>query len=678
MNGPVSVKISDNIGWVTIDNPPVNATSQAVRAGLMEAVSEVQGCRLAVLCCTGKTFVAGGDMSEFDTPPVEPHLPNVVNAIEQSDVPFVALMQGNVLGGGLELAMACAFRVAHPDTHFGLPEVNVGLIPGAGGTQRAPRLFGWDMAIDMACFGKMKTVDELLEVGAVDAIADHLHRAVCTMKGPRPTPVSRRTISAMTDTDRDALHSKVTKAAKGRQAPLHNFTALEWATEPFEKAQPRERALHLELRESAESVALRHVFFSERKVTRPAALKHIEARPITRVAIIGGGLMGAGIAAACLNSNLTVSIIERDEASVKTAQDNVAQLMQGALKRGKINQSTLDQRMAQFGAGADYALCSDADLAIEAVFEDLDAKRAVFKSLESVVRDNALLATNTSYINPDDIFRGISGQDRCLGLHFFSPAHIMKLVEVVQASSTSDTALATGFSFASALRKTPVMSGICDGFIGNRILAAYRRAAEYLLADGALPQEVDAAMTKFGMAMGPFTAQDMSGLQIAHANRRRQDADRSPNERYVSISDRLCSRNRFGRRSSAGWYDYTHGKAAVASTVTTLIEGYSKDQGIARRTFSASDIQTQLLAAMANEGARIVEEGIALNDATVDVVKTAGYGFARHRGGPMHWANVVGRDAVMAALNTLDVASPGSWPRATRYIDTLTQRKISE
>ncbi|MEP3295066.1 3-hydroxyacyl-CoA dehydrogenase NAD-binding domain-containing protein [Tateyamaria sp.] len=678
MNVPVSVKVSDNIGWVTINNPPVNATSQAVRAGLMEAVSRVKGCNLAVLCCTGKTFVAGGDMSEFDAPPVEPHLPDVVNAIEQSDVPFVALMQGNVLGGGLELAMACAFRIAHPGTRFGLPEVNVGLIPGAGGTQRAPRLLGWDMAIDMACLGKMKTANELVVVGAVDLITDHLQGAVSTLQGPRPTPVSRRNIPTMTDTHRDALHSKVTKAAKGRQAPLHNLTALEWATEPFEKAQRRERALHLELRGSAESVALRHVFFSERKATRPAALKHIEARPVTRVAIVGGGLMGAGIAAACLNRNLTVSITERDEASVKAAQDNVAQLMQGALKRGKINQSALDQRMAQFRAGADYALCADADLAIEAVFEDLDAKRAVFKALEGVVRDDALLATNTSYLNPDDIFSDISGQNRCLGLHFFSPAHIMKLVEVVQASSSSDTTLATGFSFASALRKTPVLSGICDGFIGNRILAAYRRAAEYLLADGALPQEVDAAMTKFGMAMGPFAAQDMSGLQIALAFRRRQDAHRAPIERYVTISDQLCALDRLGKRTNAGWYDYSTGKPEADDAVSALIEQYSKDHGITRHSFSTGDIQTQLLAAMANEGARIVEEGIAQNNATVDVVKTSGYGFPRHRGGPMHWADVVGRDVVMAALDTLDAASPGSWPRATRYIDTPTQRKISK
>ncbi|MEP6268666.1 MAG: 3-hydroxyacyl-CoA dehydrogenase NAD-binding domain-containing protein [Paracoccaceae bacterium] len=677
MGDPVSVRFSDNIGWVTINNPPVNATSQAVRAGLMKAVNEVQGCSLAVLCCLGKTFVAGGDMSEFDAPPIEPHLPDVINAVENSGTPFVAMLHGTVLGGGLELAMACAFRVAQPNTRFGLPEVNVGLIPGAGGTQRAPRLLGWDMAVDMACLGKMKTASELFEVGGVDLVTDDLEGAVHHLLGRRPAPVSSRNIPVMSSAAHDALRAKVEKAAKGRQAPHHNFTALQWATEPFVKAQPRERALHLDLRGSAESVALRHIFFAERQATRPAALKGIEARPVTRVAIVGGGLMGAGIAAACLNSNLTVSIIERDAASIDTAKDNVTQLMQGALKRGKISQGQLDQRMGQFRAGADYALCVDADLAIEAVFEDLNAKRAVFKALQEVVPDNTLLATNTSYLNPDEIFKGIAGQDRCLGLHFFSPAHIMKLVEVVQTTSTSSTTLATGFSFASTLRKTPILSGICDGFIGNRVLAAYRRAAEYLLADGALPQDVDGAMTEFGMAMGPFEAQDMSGLQIAYANRRRQDADRAPRERYVTISDQLCSRKRFGKRSGAGWYDYTDGTAAVAPTVTTLIEGYSKDQGIARRAFSVAEIQVQLLTAMANEGARIVEEGVAQNASTVDVVKTAGYGFPRHRGGPMHWANTIGRQTVMTALNTLDAASPGSWPRATCFTDTHTQRKIS-
>ncbi len=669
MASPISVEMKGDIAWVTIDHPPVNATSTVVRAGLLRAVQDVQNARLAVLRCAGATFVAGGDMSEFDAPAQEPHLPDVVNAIEASNVPFVALLHGTVLGGGLEIAMACAFRVAHPKTRFGLPEVNVGLVPGAGGTQRAPRLFGWNMAFEMASLGQLKTEADLKAVGALNVVTEDLESAVNQFLGQKASRVSERVIGPMSDTQAAEFLQRAERAAKGWQAPSLNLGMLKLASEPFYESQPKERALHLELRNAPESNALRHQFFAERAVTKPAIIQDVSSGTLSQIAIVGGGLMGSGIAAACLMAGFAVTLIERDIAAADMAHQTVTSLLNGAVKRGKITAVKCNAQLDRLTTTDSYGHASSADLAIEAVFEDLTVKRNVMQRLAGVMREDAILATNTSYLNPDHIFEGLGHLNRCVGIHFFSPAHIMKLVEVVQTSNSSAEALVTAFSFAKSLHKTPVLSGICDGFIGNRILAAYRRAAEYMLADGALPKDIDAAMRKFGMAMGPFEAQDLSGLQIAFAHRRRQDATRDPNERYVTISDQLCALGRFGKRSGKGWYAYQEGSRTGTpdDKVEALIMEYSAKTGIARRSYSEDEVQTQLLAAMANEGAKIVEEGIAENAAAVDVVKVSGYGFPRHRGGPMHWAEHAAPGVVSKALRALDSASPGSWIRAIQF-----------
>lgn len=665
----VDVWVENGLAWVTVNNPPVNATSTAVRQGLLDAVAAVQGARLAILHCAGRTFIAGGDMSEFDAAPQEPHLPDVVNAIEASATPFVAAMHGTVLGGGLEIALGCAFRIAAPGTKFGLPEVNVGLIPGAGGTQRAPRLFGWDAAIDMACSGKLLSAEEAFALGAIDVISDDPEAAARSLALPVPTPVSQRPARPL---DGDWLTEKrvtLKNRARGQRAPLHNLDALSWATRPFAEGQPKERALHLSLRASDESRALRHAFFAERAVAQPAVIAGATPKDIARIAIVGGGLMGAGIAAACLGAGYEVAIIERDAESAGAAQDWVLGLIAGALKRGKIDQAKHDAQVAAFNTGVGYATARGADLAIEAVFEDVTVKKAAFAGLAEVLAEDAILATNTSYLDPRDIFDGIANPSRCVGLHFFSPAHIMKLLEVVRLPETSQETLATAFALAKRLRKVAVLSGICDGFIGNRMLAAYRRAAEYMLADGATPKQIDDAMRAYGMAMGPFEAQDMGGLQIAEANRRRQDATRPATERYVTISDQLCALGRTGQRVGKGWYAYETGDRApkVDPVVTDLIEQYSTENRITRRPYTQDRIQAQLLAVLANEGARIVEEGIAETDAAVDMVKLHGYGFPRWRGGPMCAAQTAGDDAIRAALDALEAQSPGSWVRAYRY-----------
>jgi 3-hydroxyacyl-CoA dehydrogenase len=665
----VRVEIKEDIAWVTIQNPPVNATSLSVRQGLLDAVEKVQGCKLAVLKCEGRTFIAGGDMTEFDKPPQEPHLPDVLDAIENSETPFLAFMHGTVLGGGFETAMACAYRYAKPGTRFGLPEVNVGLIPGAGGTQRAPRLLGWDAAIQMACLGQIMSAEELLKIGGIYAITDDVEHSITRLSEKRPIAVSQRLIENVPEEKWQEYHALIKKRVRGENAPIHNLDALKWAVEPYSEGQPKERALHLELRQSDQSKALRHIFFAERAASTPQRIKGVTPKPIKRIVIVGGGLMGSGIAAACLNANYQVAIIEQSKDAAQSAQSNVDKILQGGFERGKISSEELATRKEAFSTHSNYEVAANADLAIEAVFEDINAKREVFSKLQDVMKDDAILATNTSYLDPETIFENIENKARCVGLHFFSPAHIMKLLEVVELPITSKETLATAFQLAKKLRKMPVISGICDGFIGNRMLAAYRRAAEYLLADGAYPHEVDAAMRGFGMAMGPFETQDLSGLQIGYANRRRQDATRNKNERYITIADQLFEKGRLGRKSGKGWYAYNENSKGpiVDEAVIKVVDDYRKQNSLNPICFSKEDIQNLLMSAMVNEGARIVEESIAENSASVDVVKVHGYGFPRYKGGPMQWAQSVGDDFIKNGLTRLEKASPNSWIRANRF-----------
>lgn len=669
-NPTVRTEFHGDVAWVTIDNPPVNATSTTVREGLAKAVSDVAGARVAILICAGKTFVAGGDMTEFDAPAVEPLLPDVVQMIEDSPAPFVAAMHGTVLGGGFEIAMACAWRVAVSGTRFGLPEVNVGIIPGAGGSQRLPRLVGMEAAIEIACLGRMINATRLQELGGLDVIATgDLRKAVLDFVEnlpKRPDAVSRRNFDGITDEKLAQWRVDLTKRAKGQKSPLENLVALAWANLPFEQGQPLERARHLELRHSAESRALRHSFFAERQVRKPAAIKGAEPGALGQIVVVGGGLMGAGIATAALISGLGVVMVERDAATAMAGRERVEGLLEGALKRGKVTAEKHRETLKNFGASDDYSDAASADLAIEAVFEDVDVKREVFRKLSAAMAPDAILATNTSYLDPSLIFAGIDKPSRCIGLHFFSPAHIMKLLEIIHLPETDRDVLATGFALAKRLNKTPVLSGICDGFIGNRMLAAYRRAADYLLADGALPQQVDAAMREFGMPMGPYELQDLTGLQISWANRKRQAPTRDPNERYVPFGDQLCEQGHLGQRSGQGWYKYSKGSRTPETNpdVQAMILEYANAQGIKRREFTALDIQSRLMAVLTNEGVLIVQEGIAENAAAVDIVQISGYGYPRWRGGPMQYASEIGWDVVTKSMGLVNSESPGSWQEA--------------
>ena len=663
---------------VEIDNPPVNATSTSVRKGLMEAVRACHNDngekKAVILVCKGRSFIAGGDITEFDAPPQEPHLPDVCNAIEDADLPWIAVMHGHVLGGGLEIAMSCAFRIAHKDTKFGMTEVKVGLIPGAGGSQRLPRLIGLDAAVPMLTAGKLISSNEFLSLGGVDIVHEHSDAEEIALNflqtlPNRPTPISRRNVIITDPEILEKTEVKLEASSKGDLAALANLKALQLAVETnFDKGQPIERERHLDMRNSAESRALRHAFLAERQVSKPALLKGSNPKEIKNVVVVGGGLMGAGIAFSTLMASYEVTLIERDESAVNSAKDRLSSMMEGAIKRGKITEERGETLLNSISLSTDYNSASTADIAIEAVFEDIEVKQNVFKSLAAVMRKDAILASNTSYLDPNLIMQGLDNPARMLGLHFFSPAHIMKLVEVITLDNTHPDIVATGFNFAKSLGKTGVLSRVCDGFIGNRILAAYRRQADYLLIDGATPSQIDRAMRNFGLNMGPYEMQDMAGLQIAWANRKRLAATRPKTERYVEIGDKLCEIERFGQRSGKGWYRYEDGSRSPVEdeTVLQLIEEVSKIHGVNRQEFSDDEICQRLLTVMINEGALIVEEGIAERDLDIDVVKILGYGFPRWRGGPMNYANEIGWERIGKTMSSIQQQSPNSWQRAKR------------
>lgn len=675
-------KVRDRrVARICIDNPPVNATSQVVRKDLLEACQTTlnDDCSHGLICCAGKTFIAGGDVTEFGSEPMPPDLPDVYKALEESPVIWGVFMQGSVFGGGLELALSCDIRVADDATIFGFPEVKLGLVPGAGGTQRLPRLVSLSLAANMLTTGDSISARAFHAEGGLDAVLDktpdNIENENATLDillavSEKRLPVSKRNTQVPNSDFFETSRTSVIKRAKGAAAPLHNLDAVEWATSTdFKEGQKRERALHLKLRNSEESNALRHVFFAERRVTRPAHLKDVEPKPFQQIAVIGGGLMGSGIAVACLMAELDVLLIESSDVSAQSALQKIRDLLSASVQRKKLDEAKSIALLKRLTVGTEFKKLHSADIIIEAVFEDLAVKKEVFNHIAAHAKPHAIVATNTSYLDPRDLATVGIDNGNLLGLHFFSPANIMKLLEIIQTPSTDPAVLATAFQFARKINKTGVLSGICDGFIGNRMLAAYRRQADYLLADGAVPEFIDQAMRDFGMPMGPYELQDLTGLQIAWANRKRLADRRPPQERYISIADQLCEQGRFGQRSAKGWYRYDKNsrKPVPDSHVTELIHEYSERNGINRNAFTQQTVQERLLAVLANEGARIVEEKIAEADRDVDIVKILGYGFPRWRGGPMHYASTLGHKQIGDILQSVAEQSPDSWVIANRY-----------
>ena len=676
----VTTALHGDVLVVTIDNPPVNALGAAVRQGLLAAMQQAQAdaaVAAVLLVGAGKAFIAGADIREFGKPPVPPALPEVCRAIEGSDKPVVAVLHGAALGGGLEVALSAHYRLALPAATVGLPEVNLGLLPGSGGTQRAPRLMGVQAATSLMLSGQHLKAQAALQAGLVDKLVEGADaqaeglayvRELLAAKAP-----VRRTRDLAIAEPQAALawleeqKAETAKKARGLFSPLKIIECVQAAVQlPFDEGLARERALFIECLDSPQRAGLIHAFFAEREVAKVPEAQAAQPRPVASIAVIGGGTMGAGIAVAALDAGLPVTMIERDAESIARGRANVEKVYNGLVAKGRMTDAAKAAVMARYTGSTNYADIAQVDLVIEAVFEDIEVKKAVFRELDRVCKPGAVLATNTSYLDIDAIAASTSRPQDVIGLHFFSPANIMKLLEIVVPAKVAADVVATAFELAKKLKKVPVRAGVCDGFIGNRILAVYKQAADYLMEDGASPYEIDAAVRGFGFAMGPFQVTDLAGGDIGWATRKRRAATRDPKARYVEIADRICERGWFGQKTGRGFYLYPEG-ARVGQPdpeVLAIVDAERAKKGITPRSFSADDIMRRYMAAMVNEGAKVVAEGIALRPLDVDVTFVAGYGFPRHRGGPMKWADMTGLDKVLADIQAFAEEDPLFWKPA--------------
>ncbi|OCP15024.1 3-hydroxyacyl-CoA dehydrogenase NAD-binding domain-containing protein [Ensifer sp. LC163] len=628
---------------VTIDNPPVNALSAHVRSGLMAALdhaADLPTIAGLVITGAGTTFIGGADIKEFGKPPVEPALPEVIDRIENFDKPVVSAVNGAALGGGCEVALACHGRIASEKASFGLPEVKLGFVPGAGGTQRLPRLIGVLAAIDLIGMGRTVKAEEAEALGLADGItADHLAAALALVRECARNPLRRTGLTDVPATDAAAVsaaEAKILAKARGQSAPVEAVRLVRAAAElDLAEGLAQERATFLRLRDSAESAALLHVFFAERAAGKVEGLDKVSPRKIETVAVVGTGLMGAGIAVSALTAGYRVIGLEQTQEAADNGRARIAGVLDKSVQSGRLTASRRDDCLARLQTTIEATELATADLVIEAVFDDLQVKTELLQRLDGIVAPGAILATNTSYLDPDAIAAATANPSRVVGLHFFSPANVMRLVEVVDCSKTAPDVLATALAFAKRLGKLPIVCGVTEGFIGNRIFSAYRREAEFMLEDGALPQEIDAALEAYGFPLGIFAVNDMAGLEIAWARRKRLAATRDPSARYVEIADRLCEAGRLGRKSGRGWYTYPNGERSVDPQVTTVIEAARAAKNITPRPFTAEEIMSRLLKAMDDEGMALLAEGIAARPGDIDLVMINGYGFPAHKGGPM-------------------------------------------
>lgn len=643
----VTWEVRERIALVGVDHPPVNAASREVRAGLLDAVTRADtdtGVDAVVIFGHGRTFTAGADIREFGKPPASPILFEVCYAIEDCAKPVVAAVHGTALGGGCELTLAAHARVATKDAKFGQPEVNLGIVPGGGGTQRLPRLVGMVKAIEMNASGKPISATEAKTLGLVDAIVDGdlLEGAIAHARTLVGRPPRRTRDVAVPPFDRaaaEAAIAAVEKKARGQRSPGEAARmTLKAADLPFADGQAAEREVFLRLVASDQAAALRHVFFAEREVAKVAKTEGVSPRPVARIGVVGAGTMGAGIAVAFVEAGYAVTVIETTDAALDAGRGRIDGTWARSVASGRLSEADKAARLEGMRFSTGLAALSDADLVVEAVFDDAGVKRDLFARLSAVVGPDCVLATNTSYLDPNALAEVVENPGRFVGLHFFSPANVMRLVEVVDCAATSPETLATALAVTKKLKKLAVVTGVCEGFVGNRIWAVFRRECEFMLEDGALPHEIDAAMEGFGLAMGPFAVFDLSGLDIAWSLRKRKAATRSPDERYVAIADHLCEQGRFGRKTGAGWYAYPDGKKTIDPVVTAIVEAESAKKGIARRAFTAAEIVDRLVAVMGREGEKILAEGIAARASDIDLVFVNGYGWPPRLGGPMFQA----------------------------------------
>ncbi|HWP25742.1 MAG TPA: 3-hydroxyacyl-CoA dehydrogenase NAD-binding domain-containing protein [Xanthobacteraceae bacterium] len=661
-NSVVHLREHDGIGVVIVDNPPVNALSHAVRAGLREAFGTVaadHGLRAAVLMCSGRTFIAGADIAEFDRPPRPPSNGDLIAVLEAMGKPVIAALHGTALGGGLELALGCHYRVAAPRTKLGFPEIRLGLIPGAGGTQRLPRIVGVEKALAMILNGEPIDAEEAQQCGLLDAILTGqldeesiaFARKILSEGAPlkRVRDSDHHLAAWRADPSRiDELTARHLQRSNGRSVAVAAIDAIRAALKlPFDEALENERKIFVSLRDSDESRAQRYVFFAERQ-TKHVANMPVQTTPheIAQAAVIGAGTMGRGIAMCFANAGIPVTVIDVGAEPLARGLESIAKTYRDSVARRRLTSDEMDRRLARIQGATDFAAVATADLVIEAVFEDFDLKRSVFRDLDRLAPAQALLATNTSYLDVNAIAAVTQRPESVLGMHFFSPANVMRLLEVVRGAKTSPQALASAMAVGRRLGKVPVVVGVCHGFVGNRMLRQRSVQAERLLLEGALPQEVDRVLVDFGFPMGPFAMSDLAGLDVSWRMRKAFGL-------RAEIADALCEAGRFGQKSGRGFYRYDPDSRAPQPDpeVEQLIVAVSQRLGIMRRVIAPETMLERLIYPMINEGARILEEGIAQRPGDIDVVWVYGYGWPAWRGGPMYYADRTGLDRVRQRLS---------------------------
>ena len=689
----VKYKILDEIALIEISNPPVNAISGDVRIGLLDTINKLAEndlIKAIVITAPERTFLAGADIKEFGRNIDAPVLGEICDIIENLDKIVVASLHGTPLGGGLEVAMSAHYRIAAPKTKVGLPEVLLGILPGAGGTQRLPRLCGVSMALDMMLTGKHVNVEDAFKNGIIDEIAldgntvengiEYAKKLIDKGFAVRPTSKKIDKINNREEINKVIQKIKLDTLSKSKNlfSPHAIIKSVEQGLDlDFASSIQNERKLFKECIESPQRQGLIHSFFSERANTKVPELEKGNAKELNKIGVIGGGTMGTGISMAAMNAGLSVIMIEQDKASIDKALGKINATYDRNVKLGRISIEQKNQIMSLFSAVTDMGMLSDRDLVIEAVFEEMEVKKEVFIKLNKICNENCILASNTSYLNVNEIASVVNDPSRVIGLHFFSPANIMKLLEIVVADKTSNDTVATAFSLAKKMKKVPVRSGVCDGFIGNRILSKYLIGTYHMVEDGASPFHVDKVLRDFGCAMGVFQVIDLAGGDIGWATRKRKAPFRHKDDRYVEIADRVCENGWFGQKTSKGYYLYGDNIKPLTPNpeIDVICNSERQRVGIKVKTFSDQEILDRYVAAMVYEGAKILQEKIAVRPSDIDVVYTNGYGFPRWRGGPMKYADMVGLDKILSNIKKFSEEDCRFWSPPELLIELVKNNK---
>ena len=685
MSSPVTYERKENIGIITVNNPPVNALSQAVRAGLSDCLKEAlndSAAEAVIVTGGGRTFMAGADISEFGKPTMSPDLNSVIFEYEDSGKPTIAALHGTPLGGGLEVSMGCHYRVANSKTLLGLPEVKLGLLPGAGGTQRLPRLVGPELALEMITSGNPIPANKAMKEGLVSEIYENttheelIDNAIVFARkilSNNDHPKSRERSEKITNISPDIFDNaikKITPRLRGREGPLRCIEAVRGAIDlNFEEGIKNERDLFKLCHASDESEALIHSFFSERMANKiPGMDKNTPLRPINKAVVIGCGTMGGGIAMSFVNAGIPVSVIETTSEFLDKGMSIIKNNYSTTVSKGRLSQENMDRRMALLTPTLDWDVIKEADIVIEAVFEEMEIKKEIFAKIDNLAKEGAILASNTSTLDIDEIADATNRPEEVVGTHFFSPANVMRLLEIVRGSRTKVDILATLMSLAKKIKKVGIIAGNCDGFVGNRMFHQYVMQAHLLVEEGATPEQVDSVAENWGWAMGPFAVNDLAGNDVGWLIRKRHKAENYyEGKKYASdVADRLCELGRFGQKVGKGFYKYDPKtrKRESDPEVHKIIEDVRREKGVNPREISDDEILSRLHGALINEGTRILEEGHAFRASDIDVCYVNGYGFAAHRGGPMWQADKMGVNKIAKEINNHRNADNLSWPES--------------